>query len=149
VTDQDKLVALGVAILIGLISLSVYRRRDFIRQHIRYYLSTAIAYVFVFWIATRFMDPPKALLLSLLIYAIVLNRWRPRRSRYISRRERRKVIARFERSGKRYDPKKHEIDHVVPHSRGGTNTADNLKVIDRDRNREKSAKSPWWDVLGR
>lgn len=47
-----------------------------------------------------------------------------------------------------YNPKKHEIDHVVPWSRGGGNEADNLKVIPKARNRAKSNRSPWWDIFG-
>jgi hypothetical protein len=147
--DQSAVVALAIAVVLGMLSLSIYRRRDYVRNHLHYYVSAVIVYVFTFWIASHLLDPWKALLLAMLVYLIVLTRWRPRHSRYISRRDRRKVIAEFERSGERYDPKKHEIDHLVPHSRGGMSTSDNLKVVPRARNRAKSAKAPWWDLLGK
>lgn len=145
---KDIMLVLG-AILVGALGLSLHRRRNYLANRIRYRVGSVLIYASVFLFALHFMDPQKALLIAILVYVVILVRWRPRHSRYVSRVDRRKVIARFERSGERYDPKKHEIDHVVPHSRGGMSTADNLRVISRKRNRTKSAKSPWWDVLGK
>jgi uncharacterized membrane protein YfcA len=140
----------AVAILVAaLAGLSLYRRRRFVAKELSFRVSVVIVYAAVFLLGLHYTDPPKALLIALLVMAVLSVRWRPRHSRYVSRRDRRKVIARFERSGERYDPKKHEIDHVVPHSRGGVSRADNLRVIARARNRSKSAKVPWWDVLGK
>ena len=31
--------------------------------------------------------------------------------------------------GGKYDPKRHDIDHIVPISRGGSHTGDNLRVL--------------------
>lgn len=70
-------------------------------------------------------------------------------SRYIPARERRKAIARYELSGRKYNSRRHDIDHRVPFSRGGNSSADNLRVTDRHTNRSKKDRSPWWDVLGR
>ncbi len=129
--------------------LSLYRRRERIAQRIRYSLLVIGSYLTTLIVAAKFTDPWKALLIAVIVGLLVRERAYPRRSRYISRRERRKAIARFELSGERYNPRKHEIDHEVPHSSGGVNAADNLRVITRERNRAKSAKSPWWDVLGK
>ncbi|HKM99457.1 MAG TPA: HNH endonuclease signature motif containing protein [Candidatus Binataceae bacterium] len=137
------------AIAAGGLGMSLHRRRGFLARELRYRVATAFTYLAIFIVLLRFTEPARALLIALLVYAVILVRWQPRHSRYVSRRERRKVIARFERSGERYDPQKHEIDHVVPHSRGGMSTADNLRVIARARNRAKSDRSPWWDVFGR
>jgi hypothetical protein len=148
--DQGQSFAVGVTVVIGLLLChSIYRRRDAIREHIRYVLAVTGTVIITFWIALQYLPPVESVLIAGIVELLALQRLRPRRSRYISKRDRRKVIARFERSGERYDPKKHEIDHVVPHSRWGQNTADNLRVISRARNRSKSAKSPWWDVLGK
>ena len=64
-----------------------------------------------------------------------------RRSRHIPASVRRRVIAR-DLKGDPYDSKKHHIDHVWPHSKGGSNTADNLRVIEKKRNLKKGAQRP-------
>ncbi|MGH7485578.1 MAG: HNH endonuclease domain-containing protein [bacterium] len=71
-----------------------------------------------------------------------------RRSRYIRATEKRKAIARYELTGKKYNPKKHDLDHDIPFSKGGSSTADNLRVRDRRVNRQKGNRSPWWDIFG-
>jgi hypothetical protein len=69
-----------------------------------------------------------------------------RRSRYISQDVRREVVAR-DLKGQKFDGKRHHIDHVWPHSKGGSNTADNLRVVDKSRNLRKGAKRPrFWDM---
>jgi len=127
---------------------SLSSRRDLIRQRLRYALAIGGVGFCTFAIAQKFTEQPKALLIALVTGVVIGSRFRPRHSRYIRRRDRRKAIAEFERGGERYNPKRHEIDHVVPYSRGGGNNADNLSVIPRERNRAKAGKSPWWDVLG-
>jgi len=64
------------------------------------------------------------------------------RSRHIPACERRKVIARFERSGKKHNSRKHHLDHRVAFARGGSNTADNLRVLDKKENLRKGKKAP-------
>jgi 5-methylcytosine-specific restriction endonuclease McrA len=64
-----------------------------------------------------------------------------RRSRYVSKSVRREVIAR-DLKGERYDPAKHHIDRVWPFSKGGSHTADNLRVIEKKKNLKKGAKRP-------
>jgi uncharacterized membrane protein len=147
--NQDTIVAI-VAISIGLVGVALFRRRQALASQVRYLLQIGVAAVLTFVIAAHFVDQPQPLYLALIAELVAGIYFRPGpRSRYVSRRDRRKVIARFERSGERYDSKKHEIDHVIPHARGGGSSADNLKVITRERNRAKGARSPWWDVFGR
>jgi hypothetical protein len=147
--NQETIVAV-VGICVGLVLVALVRRRDAVASLLRYLLQIGVAAVLSFVIASRFMAPPQPLFVAIIAELLAALYFRPhRRSRYIPRSERRKVIARFERHGARFDPKKHEIDHVVPHARGGVSKADNLQVLDRDRNRAKSDRSPWWDVFGR
>jgi hypothetical protein len=134
-----------VAFMFG---LSLFRRRVAIGQQIGWLLRVVGFYLATIIVAAKYMPPMEAFLLGMVVGFVVANRTRPRRSRYVSRAARRKVIARFERTGRRYNSREYEIDHVVPHSKGGTSTADNLKVIPRARNRTKGAKSPWWDAFG-
>jgi hypothetical protein len=65
----------------------------------------------------------------------------PSRGRYITRKVKREVIER-DLKGDKYDSRKHHIDHIWPHSRGGSNTGDNLRVIGKKQNLRKGAKRP-------
>lgn len=64
-----------------------------------------------------------------------------KRSRYIRKATRRAVIAR-DLKGEKFDPEKHHIDHVWPFSKGGSNSADNLRIIEKKKNLQKGAKRP-------
>src|ERR1039457_6110967 len=73
---------------------------------------------------------------------IVFLKWkREKRSRYIEKATKRAVIAR-DLKGEQYDSKTHHIDHVWPHSKGGSQTSDNLRVIPKKKNLQKGAKRP-------
>ena len=76
--------------------------------------------------------------LALLCFVGLQNK---KRSRYVSRATKRAVIAR-DLKGEKYNPKKHHIDHVWPFARGGSHTADNLRVIEKQENLRKGAKRP-------
>ncbi len=92
---------------------------------------------------------PETAFLGGVIAALVLNGFVPNRSRYIPKSERRMAIGRFEsETRQKYDPQLHDLDHIVPFSKGGSNTADNLRVTTQRENRSKGAKSPWWDLFG-
>src|SRR5579872_2106366 len=128
-----------VGVFLLLILLSVYRRRELIAKKLRWAFVALASYALTILIVRQLTtDPVKIVLSALLVEVLIAARTQPRRSRYISRTEKRKVIARFERSGRRYNPKDHEIDHIVPYSRGGDSRAHNLRIIERDRNRAKS-----------
>lgn len=64
-----------------------------------------------------------------------------KRSRYIPKATRRAVIA-TDLKGETFDPEKHHIDHVWPFSKGGSNTVDNLRVVEKRKNLQKGAKRP-------
>lgn len=65
------------------------------------------------------------------------------RSRYIPARVKRRVIGEYERkTGKKYNSREVEIDHLWAFSRGGSHTTDNLRVISKAANRRKGAKKP-------
>jgi len=72
------------------------------------------------------------------------------RGRRITAKDRRRAIARYElETGKKYNSRKHDLDHEIPFSRGGNNTAENLRVQTRGKNRSRGARrSAWWDVFG-
>jgi hypothetical protein len=66
----------------------------------------------------------------------------PRTDRRIPRKTRRKVIARFEATGERFDPKLHDVDHIVPFAKGGDHSEINLRVVPRSANRRRGARMP-------
>lgn len=69
-------------------------------------------------------------------------RWqKKKRSRHIPKAVRRAVIQR-DLKGQEFDSEKYHIDHVWPHSKGGSNTADNLRVLEKSKNLKKGAKRP-------
>ena len=102
-----------------------------------------IAYIAVHQIALAKGIQPGGAVLFGLVLGWVAAQFVPARPRYIPAKTKRKVIAEFEsRTGKKYNSRKHELDHRWPHSRGGSNTADNLRVVTRTTNRRKGAKRP-------
>lgn len=67
----------------------------------------------------------------------------PRRDRRIPKRVRSAVIERdLTRKGLKWDSTKHHIDHVVPFSRGGDNSARNLRVTEKHKNLAKGKRMP-------
>ena len=89
----------------------------------------AIAFAFVFGIATTF----------------VLVR-PPSRSRVIPKSVRRAVIER-DLKGERFDPNIHHIDHIVPYSRGGDHSVANLRVLPKKDNLRRGARMPTFDDI--
>jgi hypothetical protein len=66
---------------------------------------------------------------------------RPQRDRRIPASVRRAVIER-DLKGERFDPKTHHLDHIVPFSKGGDHSPENLRVLPRSRNLQKAARMP-------
>jgi hypothetical protein len=94
-----------------------------------------------FRLQTHF-QPPQEQVIAGIVALVFLGRFQSRkRSRYISKATRRAVIAR-DLKGERFDSEKHHIDHVWPFSKGGSHTADNLRVVEKKKNLQKGAKRP-------
>ena len=147
--DWSNLKLIGFAILAVMLGLSLYRRREALLLSARR-LSFAII---VFWFASNGKWWQENTFLSMLIgFAVATiadTLFFAPRSRNIQQDARDEIIRKFEaRSGQKYDPSLHDVDHVVPFARGGVNSMDNLRVTERRTNRSKRAKTPWWDVLG-
>jgi hypothetical protein len=86
--------------------------------------------------------PSQELLIAGFVSMIFFGRWQgQKRSRYIPKSTRRAVIAR-DLKGEKFNSQKHHVDHVWPFARGGSHTADNLRVIDKKKNLQKGAKRP-------
>ena len=149
--------AVVVAVILSFV-VGIQRRREAIRHRSRLFLAR-ILFPFGMYMATAAylvqagrpqQGSDRGCGSSVGLFMAFADKLVPRRrSRHVRRAERRKAIARFEReTGQKYNQRRHDIDHVVPFSRGGNNTADNLRVMPRSQNRSKGARSPWWDLLG-
>ncbi len=153
----DWLTGLAIAIVFAFV-VSIHRRREAIRHKFRVLIGHFVIPLGAYFAAADYLAQAgrptlESIAIGLAVagfFVVLADRTIPRRrSRHVPRIERRKAIARFERgTGERYDPRLYDIDHVVPFSRGGSNTADNLRVVSRSKNRSKGARSPWWDLLG-
>lgn len=115
------------------------------REGILWTLKTAVLGAFVFIAAQLILlgmqrSRREAVIGSYLASALAMAT-RPKRSRYVRSRVRKGVLDR-DLKGERYDSRKHHIDHIWPHSRGGSNSKDNLRVISKAENLKKAARKP-------
>lgn len=86
---------------------------------------------------------PGAAFLGALVFGLMAAQLVPARRRYIPAHVKRKVIQEYEsRTGRKYNAREVEIDHIWPFARGGSHTADNLRAIEKTKNRRKGAKKP-------
>lgn len=149
VSSEQLLLVIGVLAALPIL-LGIRRRRQGIRYRLKKLIVVEGIYLGLAFLLLRFGQTPVVSILAGLVAALVVgSRFKPR-SRYIPASVKRRARAEFElRTGSKFDPRKHEYDHDVPFSRGGSHTTDNVRVVEKKRNRSKGAASPWWDVLGR
>jgi hypothetical protein len=146
--------SVGTWLILGvvfLLLLGIRRRREGIRHRLRRVFVVEVTYglVAAFMLANGRTSKLAAVAIAIIV-ALLVARSLPNRSRYIPRQVRKEVIQRYESESRRkFNRRIHELDHVVPFSKGGSSTADNLRVTHRSDNRRKAARSPWWDLLGR
>lgn len=138
------LVAVGFVVF-----LSLYRRRQNALHNLRNFTTIGVL-AYVAYLLAR--SDPNYLAAAPLIAGLVgfmFYAMRPKRGRNISKSVRRTKIKEWEsKTGKRFNPRKHELDHIVPFSKGGSHTGDNLRVLEKGLNRSKGAQNPWWDIFG-
>jgi hypothetical protein len=140
---------LVIVFVIFLLLVSIRRRREAIRHRIRRVIVVEGVYVGVAYVMSQVGRTGTESLLGGIVAALIVNQWMPGRSRHIPASVRRRKIAEHElRTGKKFNPRKYELDHEVAFSKGGSHTEDNLRVVERSGNRSKGSKSPWWDFLG-
>jgi hypothetical protein len=147
---DQRILGIFVAVVFFFLLVSIRRRREAIRHRIRRAIIVEGVYVGVAYVMSQVGRTGTESLLGGIVAALIVNQMMPGRSRHIPASVRRRKIAEHElRTGKKFNPRKYELDHEVAFSKGGSHTEDNLRVVERSRNRSKGAKSPWWDFLGR
>lgn len=148
-TAEQLLIVAAIAGLY-LLFVSIERRRENLRHNLRALAFSGLVGLVVFaYFKNVGWEHTQAIVVGVLA-ALFADRLFPRRGRYIPKSVKKQVIARFEaETGQTFNRRIHEIDHEVPFSKGGSNTADNLRVVKKRKNRSKGAKSAWWDLLSR
>lgn len=141
----------ALVVLVILLAVTIRRHREAILHKLGAFTFSAFFALVLGLFAHSILGKDQATSVAIVIFAgILMAIFLPGRSRHIPRQARREAISQFERrTGERYNRRRHDIDHVVPFSRGGNNSIDNLRVTTRRVNRSKQDKSPWWDLFGR
>ncbi len=128
----------------GLYAGQVLRaKREYLAYKLRRALCATGAYLAVAWLAVQIgRSIVEAVLAGVVVaFGVALCYPRMKYSRRIPADIRRRVIER-DLKGEPFDPNRHQIDHIVPFSRGGGHTMDNLRVVERSRNLQKGARMP-------
>jgi predicted membrane channel-forming protein YqfA (hemolysin III family) len=151
------IVAVPFLLVTAYFALSMWLARESILRDIRdVCMVLAAAYLLVggIWMAAHVQDHSTqslAMLVGGVIFILggikyLEKRPRPRK-RPIPAKHRQAVIKR-DLGNIRFDGSKHHVDHVVPFSKGGSHTKDNLRVIEKKRNLQKGARHPTlWEML--
>jgi hypothetical protein len=148
-TQEQWLIFIGIIAALPIL-IGIRRRREGIRYKLRKLILIEGSYLGLAYVLMRNGQPPVQAILAGLVAGFVVSSFIKPRSRHISASVKRKARAEFElKTGEKFNPRKHEYDHDVPFSRGGSHTTDNIRVVEKRKNRSKGAKSVWWDVLGR
>jgi hypothetical protein len=139
------LIALLLAAPFAFYWLQVARRK---RQQLGFRLRRLVVafalYLGVIGVSLKFGLPPLQAILIGFLSAVAGGLYfvpRPQRERRIPTAVRRAVIAR-DLKGQPFDSKIHHIDHIVPFSKGGDHSMENLRVLSRSRNLERGAQMP-------
>lgn len=141
------LVCIGAA-AITYIAIRAYnvaiRKREMLRYGMKLYFATLFLFAGgMYGLSQLGLETPTvflgAILLSLCGRLFVR---RPSDSRYIPEHVKRAVIRRDLGGEVDYDPSVHHFDHIVPWSRGGDTSVDNLRLVSKAANLRKGAKKP-------
>ncbi len=131
----------AVYILLGAAAFSfLWKRREAIAHAVQGIAIALLVTVVAFMVLRAAgLDPLVAYVFALIV-GLAVRRAQPSRSRRPRARVLRQVKARWEReTGKTFNRRNHEIDHVLPFARGGGNDEDNLQVLTRKENRSRGA----------
>jgi hypothetical protein len=140
-TDQ-RFVYIIVAVVFFLLLVSIRRRREAILHRVRRGIVVEGIYVGVAYVMVQAGRTTIEALLGGIVAGLVVNQMISGRSRHIPTSVRRKKIREYElRTGKKFNPRKHELDHEVAFSKGGSHTEDNLRVVEKGKNRSRGQVS--------
>ena len=144
-TPEIMSVVVYGSIAVALIAI-LWQRREALTHAAKHGIRAALCGVIAGFALDVYGLPKVPAFITGAVITVLIFRTAPKRSRHISARIRRQVIAEWEKeTGLTYNRRLHEIDHVHPYSMGGGNYANNLQVLHRRKNRSKGAKTNWRD----
>ena len=140
---------LNLLALVSVVAFALYfgqvlwAKREFLAYHMRKAVVCLAVYVVVVSAMMQVGRPQAEVLLGAIAASLLTRLLYPsmRYSRRIPPEIRRRVIERDLR-GEPFDSRRHHIDHIVPFSKGGGHTMDNLRVVERRKNLQKGARMP-------
>jgi HNH endonuclease len=140
-------VLVGIGGLLALYWLPyLWLAREGLRHRLSNLLPAMVAYVAAMAYFGQQHYPIWFVLVAVAIGLVVFQLTATKRSRRTPAQHRRIAISRGYK-GKPYNSSKHHIDHIVPFSRGGSHSADNLRVIPKKQNLSKGRKRPGaWEL---
>jgi len=140
--SQPFFILLAFCLFGGVLLIRVlYASREGISWWFRYLLRAILGFIVGAVLAkVLHLTTQEAWLVCSMSAGVAVVTLKPR-SRHIPALIRRKVIARDLKDDK-YNSKTHHIDHVWPFSRGGSSSADNLRILTKRENLRKGARKP-------
>jgi hypothetical protein len=144
-TPEIMTVVVYGSIALALVAI-LWQRREALTHAAKYGIKAALFGVVAGFVLDLCGLPKVPAFVTGVVFALLVFRATPKRSRHIPARVRRQVIANWEgETGLTYNRRIHEIDHIHPHSLGGGNHAGNLQILHRKKNRSKGARTNWKD----
>lgn len=142
--NQHPLLIIFIVVVAYYLVRVVVLAREGIRHFLKVLIASIVVGIVVFVLAPDLGFPRRQQAEALATIAAVISFVAmPKRSRYIPTKVRREVVARHrKRTGEEFDPNEHELDHIVPFSKGGSHSAENLRVLPKKVNRQRGAKMP-------
>lgn len=127
-----------------LLGYNIAKRSDIVRMKVRRLIVAVSVYVVGILILRDMKYSEIETVVGACVAALAVSLFFVRpdsRSRRVSKSVRRQVIQR-DLGNEQFDGSKHHIDHIVPFSRGGDNSPENLRVVDKKQNLRRGAKMP-------
>jgi hypothetical protein len=120
------------------------RKKDYVRFRVRRLTVAMVFYVGGIFLLLKLGYGPVEAIMFGFVLSIAAGLFfvpRPERKRRIPTHVRRAVIER-DLKGAPFDPSLHQIDHIVPFSKGGDNSLCNLRVVAKTENLRRGARMP-------
>lgn len=146
--DTKALGWIAIGVLITVVLMRPFhvamRKKEVILYRVKLLVTAFVLYGAGILILTKMGKPGSTVLFGSLLLGLSakLIVKRPRDSRYISKHVKRAVIARDLGDESEYDSSSHHFDHIVPYSKGGDNSAKNLRLTSKRRNLRRGNKNP-------
>jgi hypothetical protein len=140
--SQHPIIAIGLAIgLLHLIRIAYAMRQGVVWVLQAFFVALIVTVIAQAFAASKGIQGQSGEGVGIFFGAIAFGMF-PKRSRHIPSQVKKHVVGAYSKGGRKYDSREHHLDHIVPFSKGGSHTPDNLRVVPKKRNLKKGAKMP-------